>query len=127
MHPLLGDLDAETGEPSGTMEREVDLAEAQKHAVDLVDDPWQVAHNHDELGVDGLPLVPRSRAAQAVEPTPPKSYCESCGGVGQHMLGCPTLRPPPEERFADFTAPEPSGIRRALARVLRALAKKLDG
>jgi len=100
MHPLLGDLDIETGEPSGTIER----------------------------AVSGGPPV-AGFGEFATEPTEitPKSYCESCGGVDQHMPGCPALTPPPEERFADFTTPRVGRLRGAAAGLLRRLAKLLDG
>jgi len=121
MHPVLGDLDTETGEPSGTIEREVDMTGAEKQHANLVDDPWQSAL--DEVG---NAYAHNRRAASAAPATTPKSYCESCGGVDQHMPGCPTLRPPPEERFADFTSPRRGALRRTAVDLLKRLVALLE-
>jgi len=118
VHPLLGELDPETSEPVSSIEREA-IVEAE-------DDLLPGAE-------DDLRAVPKSRAASHALPKSraashealPKSYCESCGGVDQHMPGCPALRGPHE--FVDFTQREPGPIRQAIGWALRALGKKIGG
>lgn len=98
MHPLLGELDSDSGEPVSTIEREA------------------VVEAEDEL-------LPKLKPAQAIS-----TYCDSCGGVDEHMPGCPVTRPPQE--FVDFTQPDPGPLRPlrlALGRVLSKLAKKVSG
>jgi hypothetical protein len=123
MHPLLGELDPETGEPAATIEREA-VIEAEN---DLIPEIVKSRAAHQVADEREPPTTRFDGTRFAGYREPPKSYCESCGGVDQHMEGCPALLPPPEERVADFTRhePEPSLMRQALGWALKRIAKKL--